>query len=113
MKSTRQTPEGRSNQPFSLYRELHPEMFREDNKPPKPKFTRRARGGMQRDGSSFLTNMAELFQSGLTGTAMEISTITGYSPASVRRALAGGKLNIKVVGYKEVKSNRVAIWGKA
>lgn len=113
MKATRQPTERRINQPFSLYRELHPEMFREDNKPPKPKLTRRARGGMQRDGSSFLTHMGELFQSGVTGTAMEIAAITGYSPASVRRALAGGKLNIKVVGYKEVKSNQVAIWGKA
>jgi len=105
------TPTGEpASQRFSLYRELHPEMYKGERK--KTTTKPRRIPNMQEAGSIFLTQLDSLLQSGVTGTAMELSAMVGYSSASVRRALAGGKLCAKVIGHKFVGNNKTAVWGK-
>lgn len=99
-----------ASQRFSLYRELHPEMYKGERK--KTTTKPRRIPNMQEAGSIFLNQLDSLLQSGVTGTAAELATLVGFSSTSVRRALKGGKIAVRVVDHKLINSNKTAVWGK-
>lgn len=101
-------PADTPRQHFSLYRELHPEMYRNTDQAAAVRRTARRK---RRD--VVLTQaMILLLDTGFTGTAKEFAERLDSSPSVIQRLLSSGDVAVRMIGKIKINYATARVWGK-